>query len=639
MGVRLATGTLVLSLIALGASSVAAQAAPSPARAPLEPAAQRCVANPSTACSDRTFIDLRLPGRRLVAADFSASSLRGANLVGTRLVKADLRGANLNPAANRGRRSPTILNLAHLRGADLSGASLHHAVLQGANLRNARLRHARLRGAIATAADLRGADLRRAGLGRTNLDRADLRNADLSDAILRHTRLERANLRGASFAGATLYGVTLLGARGLDLRGARICRTVLPNGRISDRDCARPITAAEGIQDPGGPRTPSQRPALLAGERERRAVAAAAGTGGRSLSTHRTARGPSPRCSPNPGTDCAYFDLNATSWNDIDVAHSDFWMTQWDDATVTNSNFTGAFLAWGNFTGANLTGSTFDYINPGLEPSTPTGLFMNSANLTNTSFRYANLKDAQLSFANLSGADLSYANLSNANLYGANLTGANLTGAILYGTQFTQANATQANFTGVYMYGASMSGTNLSGAYLGALIAPMGSAGGSFPYALDASAWTCYTTLPDGTSDMNDCDILANLMTQIAASFGAAGLGTAISSATANILDTLSGTAEQAAAYWGRFAPGIAGAVVKAGRFVWALCGPGVEAYVKQWLTSLWNQTYSTMPTGPPPAAWVWGSVPPNWDQSAATVQNKTPAPAGIQQFCFTASS
>ncbi len=636
-----ASRALALSVVLLASLTAAAQASLVSSRAPLDPNAKRCLADPANACSNRTFVDLRLPGSRLIDADFSASSLRGANLIGARLVNADLRRANLNPRSDRSRRNPTILSRAVLRGADLSGASLHHAVLQGASLRNARLSNARLNGAIATGADFRGADLRRARLGRTILDRADLRNADLDNATLRHTRLERANLRGASLAGATLYGVTLLGARGVNLHGVRICRTVLPSGRISDRDCPRPITAAQGIQDPRAPRAPSQRAALKAGDRERRAVAAAANTVSRAGRGSPAMPRPSTRsCSPNPGTDCAYFDLNATSWNGIDVAHSDFWMTQWDDATVTNSNFTGAFLAWGNFTGANLTGSTFDYINPGLEPSTPTGLFMNSANLTNTSFRYANLKDAQLSFANLSGADLSYANLSNANLYGANLTGANLTGAILNGTQFTLANATRANFTGVYMYGASMSSTNLSGAYLGALIVPTGATGGSsFAYALDGSAWTCYTTLPDGTSDMNDCDILANLMTQIAASFGAGGLSTAISTATANLLDTLSGTAEQAAAYWGRFAPGIGGAIVKAGRFVWALCGPGVETYLNQWLTSVWNQTYNTMPAAPAPAAWVWGSVPINWDQSAATVENKTPAPSSVQQFCFTPSS
>jgi hypothetical protein len=310
---------------------------------------------------------------------------------------------------------------------------------------------------------------------------------------------------------------------------------------------------------------------------------------------------------------------------------------------VTNSNFTGAFLAWGNFTGANLTGSTFDFINPGLEPWTPTGLFMNSANLTNTSFRYANLKDAQMSFADLSGADLSYANLSNANLYGANLTGANLTGAILYGTQFTFANATQANFTGVFMYGASVSSTNFYEANLGALAVPIPVAyeanQGFFPLGLDASAWTCYTTLPDGTTDMNDCQIVSNLLTQIATSLGAAGVSTAVSTVVANVTGSLTGTLEQAAAYWGAFAPGIVGAIVKAAKIVWALCGPEVETYMRQWLTSVWNGTYATMPTTQAPSAWIWGSVPPNWNQSAAAVQNMAPVPPSIQQFCFTPTS
>jgi uncharacterized protein YjbI with pentapeptide repeats len=64
------------------------------------------------------------------------------------------------------------------------------------------------------------------------------------------------------------------------------------------------------------------------------------------------------------------------------------------------------------------------------------GVKLTNADLSLTSFVYANLIDA----------DLSGANLSRANLFGADLTGANLSGADLTGAVLTNAHLTDARW-------------------------------------------------------------------------------------------------------------------------------------------------------------------------------------------------
>jgi uncharacterized protein YjbI with pentapeptide repeats len=80
----------------------------------------------------------------------------------------------------------------------------------------------------------------------------------------------------------------------------------------------------------------------------------------------------------------------------------------------------------------------------------------NSANLSNTSFRGANLRLANLSGANLIGADLSYTDLRRANLRGADLQGANL-----YDTNLIGANLSGADLRRAGLDGADFDGANL----------------------------------------------------------------------------------------------------------------------------------------------------------------------------------
>jgi len=156
------------------------------------------------------------PGFDLRGADLFRADLSGANLRGANLIEVDLRGANLIEVDLRG----ADLSGANLsRAGELGGANLHRADLGGANLSRAGLI-----GVGLSRAALREADLREANLSGANLRLADLREADLSGANLTGADLARANLKGANLTGA-------------DLRGAKFCRTAMPDGSINDRDC------------------------------------------------------------------------------------------------------------------------------------------------------------------------------------------------------------------------------------------------------------------------------------------------------------------------------------------------------------------------------------------------------------------
>ncbi len=77
--------------------------------------------------------------------------------------------------------------------------------------------------------DLSGADLQ----GR------DLTNADLSGTDLSKAKLQGAKLRGAVLIGTDLNGADLSGAfiSGAYIRSTRMCRTIMPDRRISRQGC------------------------------------------------------------------------------------------------------------------------------------------------------------------------------------------------------------------------------------------------------------------------------------------------------------------------------------------------------------------------------------------------------------------
>lgn len=111
-------------------------------------------------------------------------------------------------------RARTVCRHAQLAGADLSssdleGADLFHANLSDSVLADARLAHANLAYAALTNSVLVGV-----WLWRADLRKADLRGADLREAVLRNADLAEA-----------------------DLRDARLCRTIMPDGRADNSGC------------------------------------------------------------------------------------------------------------------------------------------------------------------------------------------------------------------------------------------------------------------------------------------------------------------------------------------------------------------------------------------------------------------
>lgn len=144
---------------------------------------------------------------RLVTADLTAASLKGADLHGHRLHRAIFAYASLEGA--------------DLERAQLSAAYLSHGDLQGANLKDANLDYA-----VMWEADLRGAKLKEASMAHADLRGADLRGARLQGVDLGTALLTGALLDGAVLCGATFdsnlkpAGVLLDGTAGADKVGS-----------------------------------------------------------------------------------------------------------------------------------------------------------------------------------------------------------------------------------------------------------------------------------------------------------------------------------------------------------------------------------------------------------------------------------
>jgi uncharacterized protein YjbI with pentapeptide repeats len=103
--------------------------------------------------------------------------------------------------------------------------------------------------------DLGKADLSKAYLVKTNFHGANLSNANLTCAYMNGARLSGVRLKGANFSGAELELVDFTGAIFEDvdfseayllhamvtqeqLINTRLCKTVMPDAIISNRDCA-----------------------------------------------------------------------------------------------------------------------------------------------------------------------------------------------------------------------------------------------------------------------------------------------------------------------------------------------------------------------------------------------------------------
>lgn len=184
------------------------------------------------------------------APSFVGSALDKAVLRGAELPKVDLSGCSLQEADLRECRILAgQFEAANLRGADCTRADLAGLHATEADFTNATLQHANLEAAILEDAVFDGADLSYAvmtrailsgaGLVETNLSRTELSRAVLDDARLQRARilqanllycsLERADFTGADLRWSNLYGCGTWEAvlDGADLQDANIGATML----------------------------------------------------------------------------------------------------------------------------------------------------------------------------------------------------------------------------------------------------------------------------------------------------------------------------------------------------------------------------------------------------------------------------
>jgi hypothetical protein len=136
------------------------------------------------------------------------------------------------------------------RGENLERAELFSATMTSANLFEGSFVGANLFAGTFTSANAFASGLQSANLYAAKFDEANLYESDLREANLFKTDLRDANLYRADLTGANLFGADLAGANlfGANLEGANVvkanvdeallCNTTMPDGSISDRDCA-----------------------------------------------------------------------------------------------------------------------------------------------------------------------------------------------------------------------------------------------------------------------------------------------------------------------------------------------------------------------------------------------------------------
>ena len=144
------------------------------------------------------------------------------------------------------------LSLRSFKDADFSQANLQNAVLGATELSNANFKNANLQQAVLRQANLKGATFEGANLSQadfhcgagscTYLSDTSFKNANLTGADFRlvgFTVVEEIGLPNVDFTGADLTGANFERAslKGALLDQAKLCQTMMPDGKISNRDC------------------------------------------------------------------------------------------------------------------------------------------------------------------------------------------------------------------------------------------------------------------------------------------------------------------------------------------------------------------------------------------------------------------
>lgn len=226
------------------------------------------VIGPEELCSIAARANGEFDNAHLDHSDFTTcQTKRDSRLASLSFDGARMRWANL---------SDSVFGVVSFRGADLSGARLNGAILFRVDMTRADLRRATLIGARSEREAMHGfgssfanANMRNASLGGAQLyadfEGADLQGADLTGAQLsgftvgaRNASADarayfpgrlndngdpvppprfhgKVNLTDADLSGGSFFGQTAMTPGGFS--GAILCRTLLPDGNLSDRDC------------------------------------------------------------------------------------------------------------------------------------------------------------------------------------------------------------------------------------------------------------------------------------------------------------------------------------------------------------------------------------------------------------------
>jgi uncharacterized protein YjbI with pentapeptide repeats len=184
--------------------------------------------------------------KNMAETDFSGKNMQGVNMTGSEIIGANFTNTDLRSADL----SDGIAYNAIFHGTDLRGAKLDRLCFLGAAWTDAKLDPhwseivALLAEGSMITKDLAGLDLSGVclvgyELKGLNLHKADLSKAQLARTNFAGTNLQEVNLTEARLGNTYLLDATLKGAIVTEgqLEQAVLCRTVLPNGQVSNRDC------------------------------------------------------------------------------------------------------------------------------------------------------------------------------------------------------------------------------------------------------------------------------------------------------------------------------------------------------------------------------------------------------------------
>lgn len=374
------------------------------------------------------------PGVDCINGEFSGEE--AFQLIGADLAGDDLRSASLRPFLNG-----ASLATANVRGANLNGTSAVAITAPFASFEKADMAGIEATLGRFASAGLKGVELDESDFFAADLAGADLRGAKLGDELAGAV-LSGADLRGVDLKGHDLQFADLSHAKVSpgQLKGADLCDTVLPSGKVANRRKRCELPALYSVSS-------ERQPTIQPTDPRYSLLFHAAGTwrgphrekcgeicpeGGQWL-THLRGRSYAyahlPRTHRFAGKARALVNLTGADLADADMAR----------AVIP-----GAAASSTDFAGADLEGADVTY-------SEMAAAHLAGANLAGIDGRDADLTRADLAGANLSGARLGAASLVEADLHGVDLEGADLSGADLYRAEVDPTFPTGAILCGTVM--------------------------------------------------------------------------------------------------------------------------------------------------------------------------------------------